>query len=93
MGTGDERELIFDPAFLTERQRAGRSCVVCHKSWPRPREDVGRLPDGARLYACRSCAAALPPAAPPPAGGWREAADTPPPDRRLAGEIPQQRCP
>ena len=48
-------EPTFDPDSLTAAQRDGHGCVVCHKRWPRPRIRVGRLPDGAGVFACDGC--------------------------------------
>ncbi|RJL21709.1 hypothetical protein [Bailinhaonella thermotolerans] len=51
--------LPFDPAGLTEAQRYGDACVVCHRRWPRPKIRVGRLPSHAVVLACDDCAPAL----------------------------------
>jgi hypothetical protein len=50
---------VFDPKGLTGAQCFGEACVVCHRRWPRPRADVGRLPDGSRVFACDECVTAL----------------------------------
>lgn len=49
----------FDPRELTSAQCYGDACVCCHKKWPRPRERVGRLPDGLQVLACDDCASAM----------------------------------
>jgi hypothetical protein len=53
-------ELTFDPSVLSAAQRSGDACIVCHKQWPRPSVRVGRLPDGAGVFACADCAPTLP---------------------------------
>jgi hypothetical protein len=52
-------QLVWDPAALPAAARDGQACVACGKRWPRPRAAAGRLPDGARVYACEECAATL----------------------------------
>nr|WP_283139028.1 hypothetical protein [Rhizohabitans arisaemae] len=51
--------LTFDPEGLSRAQRAGRACAVCRKRWPRPRVEVGFLPDGRPVYVCEDCANAI----------------------------------
>lgn len=51
--------LVFDPEGLTGAQCLGEACVVCHRRWPRPRADAGRLPNGSRVFACEECVTAL----------------------------------
>ena len=41
---------------LSDAQVMGEACVVCHARWPRPRRQLGVLPDGTRLYGCSECA-------------------------------------
>ncbi len=50
----------FDPRPLSRAQRHGDACVVCGKRWPRPPVRVGRVPEGAGVFACHECARALP---------------------------------
>ncbi|SFN09362.1 MULTISPECIES: hypothetical protein [Actinomadura] len=57
---GQTGEPIVDQGGLSRAQRLGDACVVCRKSWPRPRVRVGRLPDSSGVFACDDCAPAPP---------------------------------
>lgn len=47
---------VYDPTWLSLAQCMGDACVVCHVKWPRPRRELGELPDGARVFGCDECA-------------------------------------
>jgi hypothetical protein len=58
-GAGSSSGIVFDPTGLSSAQRAGAACVACRKSWPRPEQAMGALPDGTTVYACDECAPGL----------------------------------
>jgi len=47
---------VYDPGSLSGAQCMGDACVVCHTKWPRPRQALGELPDGSRVFGCDECA-------------------------------------
>ncbi|GAA3987711.1 hypothetical protein GCM10022630_35550 [Thermobifida alba] len=47
---------VVAPEGLSDAQVMGDACVVCHARWPRPRQQLGVLPDGTRVYGCSECA-------------------------------------
>lgn len=52
---------VIDPGSLTLAQLSGRRCAVpnCRRLLPASACEVGRLPDGRPVLACRECASGV----------------------------------